>query len=63
MGKSKKKGKDKKKRKHHTRYSSIPQHKRVGKELIPVYANPDGTVGTWRIAPEQVWTLRNTFTF
>jgi hypothetical protein len=35
----------------------------VGKELIPVSANPDGTVGTWRIAPEQVWTLRNTFTF
>jgi hypothetical protein len=35
----------------------------VGQELIPVSANPDGTVGTWRIAPEQVWTLRNTFTF
>jgi hypothetical protein len=35
----------------------------VGKELIPVSANPDGTVGTWRIAPEQVWTLRNTFSF
>ena len=35
----------------------------IGKELIPVSANPDGSVGSWRIAPEQVWTLRNTFTF
>jgi catecholate siderophore receptor len=35
----------------------------VGKELIPVSAQPDGSIAGWRIAPEQRWTLRNTFTF
>ena len=35
----------------------------VGKELIPVSAQPDGSIAGWRIAPEQRWTLRNTFSF
>jgi hypothetical protein len=35
----------------------------VGDELIPVSAQPDGSINSWRIAAEQSWTLRNTFTF
>lgn len=35
----------------------------VGEELIPVSAQPDGSVAAWRIAPEQVFTLRNTISF
>jgi hypothetical protein len=35
----------------------------VGNELIPVSAQPDGSIAGWRIAPSQSWTLRNTFTF
>ena len=60
MGKSKKKGKDKKKRKHHTRYSSIPQHKRVGKELIPPLNSMEQmSHSSWRDdhAPELLWAF------
>lgn len=35
----------------------------VGEELIPVSAQPDGSVAAWRIAPEQVFQLRNTISF
>jgi hypothetical protein len=35
----------------------------VGKELIPVGAQPDGSIAAWRIAPEQRFKLTNTFTF
>jgi hypothetical protein len=35
----------------------------VGEELIPVAAQPDGSISGWRIAPSQSWTLRNTFSF
>jgi hypothetical protein len=35
----------------------------VGDKLIPIYANPDGTVAMWRIAEPMKWTLTNTFTF
>jgi outer membrane receptor protein involved in Fe transport len=35
----------------------------VGNELIPVNAQPDGSIAGWRIAPAQTWALRNTFTF
>jgi len=35
----------------------------VGDELIPVSAQPDGSVAAWRIREAQTWTLRNTFTF
>ncbi len=35
----------------------------VGDELIPVSAQPDGSIAGWRIAPSQYWTLRSTFTF
>jgi hypothetical protein len=35
----------------------------VGDKLIPVNAQPDGTVNSWRIAEPQKWTLTNTFTF
>lgn len=31
--------------------------------LIPVTVQPDGAVASWRIAPTQVWSLTNTFTF
>jgi hypothetical protein len=35
----------------------------VGDELIPVGAQPDGSVNSWRIRESQTWSLRNTFTF
>lgn len=35
----------------------------VGNELIPVAAQPDGSIANWRIAPAQSWTLSNTFSF
>lgn len=35
----------------------------VGEELIPVVAQPDGSIAGWRIAPSQSWTLRSTFSF
>lgn len=35
----------------------------VGDELIPISAQPDGSIAGWRIAPAQSWTLRNTFSF
>lgn len=34
-----------------------------GNELIPLTAQPDGSVAAWRIAPSQVWQVTNTFTF
>jgi hypothetical protein len=35
----------------------------IGNELLPVQANPDGTVQVWRIRDPQRITLTNTFTF
>ena len=35
----------------------------VGKELIPVATQPDGTVAVSRIAPPMTWTIRNSFDF
>ncbi|HEY1111348.1 MAG TPA: TonB-dependent receptor plug domain-containing protein [Opitutaceae bacterium] len=35
----------------------------VGDELIPVGAQPDGSVNSWRIRETQSFSLRNTFTF
>lgn len=35
----------------------------VGNELIPISAQPDGSVASWRIRESQTWSLRNTFTF
>jgi hypothetical protein len=35
----------------------------VGKELIPVGAQPDGSIAGWRIAPEETWKVSTTFTF
>jgi outer membrane receptor protein involved in Fe transport len=35
----------------------------VGDELIPVGAEPDGTINAWRIAEAQKWTLTNTLNF
>jgi hypothetical protein len=35
----------------------------VGNELIPVLAQPDGSIAGWRIAPSQFWSLRSTFMF
>jgi outer membrane receptor protein involved in Fe transport len=35
----------------------------VDEELIPVSAQPDGSIAGWRIAPSQTWTLRSTFSF
>ncbi len=35
----------------------------VGNELIPISAQPDGSVNSWRIRESQTWSLRNTFTF
>lgn len=32
-------------------------------DLIPIQANPDGTVAQARIPSETVWTLTNTFRF
>jgi hypothetical protein len=35
----------------------------VGKELIPVAAQPDGSIAAYRTAEPQTWTLSNTFKF
>jgi hypothetical protein len=35
----------------------------VGNELIPVQAQPDGSIASWRIAAPQKWSWRNTFSF
>jgi hypothetical protein len=35
----------------------------VGEELIPVGAQPDGSIAGWRIAPEETWKVSTTFTF
>ena len=35
----------------------------VGDELIPISAQPDGSVAAWRIREAQTWSLSNTFTF
>jgi len=35
----------------------------VGNRLIPVNAQPDGTIHTRRIAEPQTWLLTNTFEF
>ena len=35
----------------------------VGEELIPVAAQPDGSIAGWRIAPEETWKVSTTFTF
>ena len=35
----------------------------VGNELIPVNAQPDGTINSYRIAEPQKWTLTNTIAF
>ncbi len=35
----------------------------VGDELIPVSAQPDGSVNAWRIRASQSWSIRNTFDF
>jgi hypothetical protein len=35
----------------------------AGDELIPIAAQPDGSISGWRIAPSQTWSLRNTFSF
>lgn len=34
-----------------------------GNALIPITTQPDGTHAGMRIAPAQVWSLTNTFTF
>jgi hypothetical protein len=35
----------------------------VGNELIPVAAQPDGSINRWMIREAQKWTISNTFTF
>jgi hypothetical protein len=35
----------------------------IGNELIPVTAEPDGSIATYRIRPPQTWQLTNTFSF
>lgn len=35
----------------------------VGDELIPVVAQPDGSISSWRIKEPQTWTLTNRFEF
>jgi len=35
----------------------------VGKKLIPVSAQPDGSIATWRIAEPMTWTLTSKFEF
>ncbi len=35
----------------------------VGDKLIPVNAQPDGSINAWRIAESMKWTLTNTFAF
>lgn len=32
-------------------------------EVIPIASNPDGTYGTFRIPPNRVWSVTNTFRF
>jgi hypothetical protein len=34
-----------------------------GNKLIPLTAQPDGSVAAWRIAPGQTWQITNTFKF
>lgn len=34
-----------------------------GNELIPVSAQPDGSIASWRISEPMTWTLSNTFSF
>jgi len=34
-----------------------------GKKLIPLTAQPDGSVAAWRIAPGQTWQVSSTFSF
>ncbi len=34
-----------------------------GNKLMPLSAQPDGSVAAWGIAPSQSWTLTNTFSF
>lgn len=34
-----------------------------GNDLIPITVQPDGTAATYRIAPNRVWTVSNTFRF
>ncbi len=33
------------------------------KDLIPINVQPDGTVAAWRLAPQRVWQITNTFSF
>jgi hypothetical protein len=35
----------------------------VGDELIPLSAQPDGSIATWQIREPMRWTLSNSFTF
>jgi hypothetical protein len=35
----------------------------IGNELIPVAAQPDGSINSWTIAEPQRWTLTNSFSF
>ncbi|MBI2497820.1 MAG: hypothetical protein HYV75_07905 [Opitutae bacterium] len=35
----------------------------VGNEMIPVSAQPDGSISAWRITQPETWTLTNTFDF
>lgn len=35
----------------------------IGDELIPIWAQPDGSISSWRIAEPQKWTLTNTISF
>ena len=35
----------------------------VGDELIPIWAQPDGSIASWRIAEPQKWTLTSTLSF
>jgi hypothetical protein len=35
----------------------------VGKKLIPVVAQPDGSIAQWRIAEPMTWSLSTKFDF
>jgi hypothetical protein len=35
----------------------------VGNELVPIWAQPDGSIASWRINEPQKWTLTNTISF
>lgn len=35
----------------------------VGDELVPIWAQPDGSIASWRINEPQKWTLTNTISF